>query len=141
MAATAAQFRDYLERCRSERRASHLIVTIGARELVGVVEILDIAHEPLATGRLGYYAFVPYAGRGLLREGVALAVVRAFVELGLERLTADVQKANRRSIAVLARLGFRREAGSNARKIGRRWLDHERWVLPREEWCALRQET
>lgn len=116
-------------------------MTIGARELVGVVEILDIVREPSAAGRLGYYAFVPYAGRGLLREGVALAVARAFGELALERLTADVQRANRRSIAVLARLGFRREGGSSARKIGRRWLDHERWVLLREEWRGLRQEA
>jgi ribosomal-protein-alanine N-acetyltransferase len=132
-AATLAEFRAYVGRCRRDVHA-YFIVTRGARELIGVVEILDVTAGPSFTGRLGYYAFVPYAGRGLMREGVALAVQRAFAELALDGLAAEVQKGNRRSVVLLERLGFHRDgAARSVRKVGRRWLDHERWVLSRKD--------
>jgi ribosomal-protein-alanine N-acetyltransferase len=132
--ASAAEFADYLVRCGEQRLVSRFIVTTGARALAGVVEILDREVAPASSGRLAYYAFVPHAGQGLTTEGVTLAVALAFRELELAELTADVQKNNRRSIAVVEKLGFRRDEQAPARKVGRRWVEHERWRLARAEW-------
>jgi hypothetical protein len=54
----------------------------------------------------GYYAFRPYAGRGLMAEGLAL----------------------------VRRLGFRREGYSpRYLMVDSRWRDHERWAILAEE--------
>ena len=44
-----------------------------------------------------------------MREGLELVIERAFRELGLHRLEANIQPGNRRSIALVEGLGFRRE--------------------------------
>ena len=78
---------------------------------------------------------LPHAGFGFMREGLRLVIGRAFREVGLHRLEANIQSGNRRSIALVEGLGFTREG--NARgflKIGNRWRDHERWALLKEEW-------
>jgi ribosomal-protein-alanine N-acetyltransferase len=60
---------------------------------------------------------------------------RAFRELRLHRLEANVQRSNRRSIALVRGLGFRREGVARGYlKIGGRWQDHERWALLNENW-------
>jgi ribosomal-protein-alanine N-acetyltransferase len=130
---TSAEFGDYLASCSEEGFFSRFVVTAGARELAGVVEIRDCTRGPPACGRLAYYAFVPHARQGLMTEGVELAVAHAFGGLGLEELSADIQRSNRRSVAVVEKLGFRRHAQPIVRKVGRRWLEHERWRLLRGE--------
>jgi ribosomal-protein-alanine N-acetyltransferase len=70
-----------------------------------------------------------------MREALAAVISRAFRELGLHRLEANIQPGNRRSIALVAGLGFKREGKARGfLKIGNRWRDHERWALLKEEW-------
>ena len=70
-----------------------------------------------------------------MREGLQLVIERAFRELGLHRLEANIQPGNRRSIALVEGLDFRREGTARGfLKIGNRWRDHERWALLKEEW-------
>jgi ribosomal-protein-alanine N-acetyltransferase len=74
-----------------------------------------------------------------MSEGVALVLQRAFWEQGLHRLEANIQPDNTQSIALVKRLGFRREGFSpRYLKLGGRWRDHERWALLREEWRRTR---
>jgi ribosomal-protein-alanine N-acetyltransferase len=127
--ANAADYREYLERMDGDDRASFFVVAADSAALAGVVEVNDIVREPHNVGTLAYYAFTPYAGSGLLREGVTLAIDVAFGDLALDRLDANVQPANRRSVALLERLGFEREGTQRRYKIGTRWLAHERWTL------------
>lgn len=136
---TPDAFRAWLLRAREPGRACHVLVDRRTRALVGVVNLNEIAHGALQSACLGYYAFAPFEGRGLLRAGVALAVARAFGALGLHRVEANIQPANARSIALVRALGFRCE-GLSPRylKVGGRWRDHERWALLREEWRAAR---
>ena len=132
---TPRDYRSYLRRTRRDNQESFFIVHAESGELVGVININDIVRHAELSGRLGYYAFVPHAGNGLMREGLGLVIDRAFRELGLHRLEANVQASNRRSIALVEGLGFTREG--NARgflKIGNRWRDHERWALLKEDW-------
>jgi len=134
---TPREYRSYLHRSRRDNQESFFVVDAESGALTGVVNINDIVRYSELSGRLGYYAFVPYAGLGLMREGLQLVIGRAFRELGLHRLEANIQAGNRRSITLVEGLGFTREG--NARgflKIGNRWRDHERWALLKEDWRA-----
>ena len=83
---------------------------------------------------LGYYGMVAFAGRGLMTEAVRLATRYAFDELGLHRLEANVQPANTASIALIRRVGFRKEGFSpRYLRINGVWCDHERWALLADE--------
>ena len=129
------EYRDYLRRARRKNQESFFVVTGESGELAGVVNINEIVRHSEQSGRLGYYAFAPHAGSGLMREGLALVIDRAFGELRLHRLEANVQRSNRRSIALVRGLGFRREGVARGYlKIGGRWQDHERWALLNENW-------
>jgi ribosomal-protein-alanine N-acetyltransferase len=136
-AATPSEYRRYLRAARRANQESFFVVDVQSNELAGVININEIVRHAELSGRLGYYAFVPHAGTGLMGEGLRLVVERAFGELGLHRLEANIQPRNRRSSALVAGLGFRCEG--NARgflKIGNRWRDHERWALLKEDWRA-----
>ena len=141
-AATSADYCDYLERAARPTQESFLVVTAASGQLAGVVDILDIARDAMPYGRLAYFAFVPYAGLGLMREGVQQAIDVSFRELDLARLDADIQPGNARSRALIERLGFRRSCVSPLQlKVGARWRAHERWTLLRADGCAVgRQE-
>ena len=87
------------------------------------------------SGRLGYYAFTPHAGTGLMRAGLSLVISVAFRELGLHRLEANIQRSNVRSIALVEGSASGAKAPRAAiLKIGNRWRDHERWALLKEDW-------
>jgi ribosomal-protein-alanine N-acetyltransferase len=141
-AATPREYQAYLRRSRRDNQESFFVVEAQSGELAGVVNINDIVRYAQLSGRLGYYAFVPHAGCGLMREGLQLVIDRAFRELGLHRLEANIQPRNRRSIALVEGLAFQREG--NARgflKIGNRWRDHERWALLKQDWRASSQAS
>jgi ribosomal-protein-alanine N-acetyltransferase len=134
-ASTPHEYRAYLKRSRRDNQESFFVVDAQSGELAGVININDIVRHAQLSGRLGYYAFVPHAGNGLMREALAAVISHAFRELGLHRLEANIQPDNRRSIALVERLGFKREGKARGfLKIGNRWRDHERWALLKEEW-------
>jgi [ribosomal protein S5]-alanine N-acetyltransferase len=134
-AATPREYRAYLRRARRANQESFFVIDAQSGELAGVININDIVRHAELSGRLGYYAFVPHAGQGLMRDGLRLVIERAFRELGLHRLEANIQPGNRRSIALVEGLAFRREGKARGfLKIGNRWRDHERWALLKEDW-------
>jgi ribosomal-protein-alanine N-acetyltransferase len=136
-AATPRAYRELLRGARRENQESFFVVTVESHELAGVINVNDIVREPEQSGRLGYYAFVPHAGVGLMREGLVHVINLAFLELGLHRLEASIQPGNQRSIALVAGLGFQREGRARAYlKIGGRWRDHERWSSLATDWWA-----
>lgn len=128
-------FRVWLRQLRRETHRGYLVCLPGDDALAGVVNIAEIVRGCFWSGYLGYYAFTPHAGKGLMSEGLALVVTRAFRDLDLHRLEANIQPGNRDSIALVRRLGFRKE-GLSPRylKIGGRWRDHERWTIMDDEW-------
>jgi len=138
-AANPADYRDYLRRARQESREAFFVVAAVSQQLAGVVNINDIVRERglEQSGRLGYYAFVPHAGTGLMLDGLGRVISLAFLELGLQRLEANIQPANHRSIALVAGLGFQHEGEVRGYlKIGGRWRHHERWSLLAADWRA-----
>lgn len=129
-----ASFRRFVEGSKSPSRANFLAITADDA-IAGVVNVSEIVRGNLKSAYVGYYAFEPHAGRGLLRAAVRLVVARCFGELRLHRLEANIQPANSRSIALARSLGFRYE-GLSPRylKVCGRWRDHERWALLADEW-------
>lgn len=104
-------------------------------EVIGVVNVNDIVGGFFQSAYLGYYGMVHNAGRGLMTEAVGRAVSFAFADLGLHRLEANIQPENHRSLALIQRLGFRREGYSpRYLRIGGVWRDHERWAVLADEW-------
>jgi ribosomal-protein-alanine N-acetyltransferase len=111
----------------------------ASAELVGVINLNEIVRGIFQSAYLGYYAFEPFAGMGLMSEGLALVLEQAFGPLGLHRLEANVQPGNQRSARLVANLGFRLE-GLSPRylKIGGRWRDHQRWAILVDDWRRKR---
>jgi ribosomal-protein-alanine N-acetyltransferase len=122
------------------RRASHagfLLCRADDGALAGVANLNEIVRGGLQSAYLGFYAFVPHAGAGYMAAGLQALLGRAFGEMGLHRVEANVQPRNARSLLLVERLGFRREGFSpRYLKIGGRWRDHVRLALLAEEWRA-----
>lgn len=133
--ATHEEYARYLKSLRRPNSAGFLVMPARSPGIAGVVNVSEIVRGPFQSAYLGYYAFVPYAGRGLLFRGLRLALEHCFGELKLHRLEANIQPENLRSIALVRSLGFRLEGYSpRYLKICGKWRDHERWALLREEW-------
>jgi [ribosomal protein S5]-alanine N-acetyltransferase len=131
--ATRDAFRAYLRRSRRTTQAAYLVRLRGSGELVGVVNVSEIVRGAFQSAYLGYYAFAPHHGQGLMAEGLRLVIRDAFGRLRLHRLEAGVQPSNRASLALVRALDFRREGYSpRYLKIAGRWRDHERWAITKD---------
>lgn len=128
--ATAQEFRAYRTRFDHVTAESLLICLRGTGGIAGVVNINSIIRGRFQNGSLSYAAFAPTAGRGYMAEGLGLVLRYAFERLRLHRLEAQIQPGNHASIALVRRLGFRREGYSPALLfIDGAWRDHERWAI------------
>jgi [ribosomal protein S5]-alanine N-acetyltransferase len=131
---TGRQFDAYLARSRMESERCFLVCRRDD-ELAGVFNLSQIAYGSFQSAYLGYYAFAPSAGRGLMAEGLALVLRHTFSALRLHRLEANIQPGNEASRRLVERAGFEYEGYSpRYLKIGGRWRDHERWAITREAW-------
>ncbi|MGN6872842.1 MAG: GNAT family N-acetyltransferase [Solirubrobacteraceae bacterium] len=129
---------DRLLKCvEDERYEPGLVCRIEDGAIVGFINVNEIVRGLFQSAFLGYAAMAPYAGQGYMREGLEVVMARAFTELGLHRLEANIQPANQASIALVRGAGFVREGFSERYlKIGGRWRDHERWAIRVEQWRA-----
>jgi ribosomal-protein-alanine N-acetyltransferase len=70
-----------------------------------------------------------------MATGVRAFIDTAFNDLGLNRLEANIQPNNHRSIHLVRRLGFELEGFSRRYLwVDGAWRDHERWALLAEDW-------
>jgi ribosomal-protein-alanine N-acetyltransferase len=98
--------------------------------IVGVIDQSQIFRKSFQNAYLSYYGMIAFARRGLMTEAIRLTARFAFDEIGLHRLEANIQPANVRSIALVQRVGFRKEGFSpRYLQISGVWCDHERWAL------------
>ncbi len=101
-----------------------------AAGLAGIVNLGGIIRGAYQGASIGYYGFAGRIGGGVMTRGVGLALAQAFGPLGLHRVEANIQPGNARSLALVARLGFRHEGYSpRYLRIAGAWRDHERWAL------------
>ncbi len=134
---TSHGFLTLLERQLAPSEEVHLICRNEDGSLVGLANLSQILLHDFRTASLGYSAFAPHQRRGYMTEGLRLVLRRAFGPIELHRVEANVQPDNARSIALVERLGFRREGYSpKYLKIGGRWRDHVRYALLADEFAA-----
>lgn len=148
--ATARAFAAYTARCAQPDFCSRWVRSREDDSLVGVYNISQIFYGGFQSAYLGYYAFAPGAGRGLMSAGLRLLLRQIFAPrrsphagsqgLGLHRIEANIQPDNQASIALVRACGFTQE-GLSPRylKIAGRWRDHARFALLREDYQAAQR--
>lgn len=119
---------------REEHR--YLLCLAAGGEIVGTFNISGIVRGYFHSAYLGYEAYVPHQGKGYMRRGLQLLLQKAFGELNLHRLEANIQPENKASIALVRAAGFVREGYSRQYLNigGRGWKDHERWAILNPDW-------
>jgi ribosomal-protein-alanine N-acetyltransferase len=128
--ADAASFRRLIDRNRSDDFFALLARRTEDDAIVGLFELSGVVRGSFQNAYLGYWVGQSFAGQGYMREGMQLALRFAFGDLRLHRVEANIQPANKRSLALVQQSGFRREGFSpRYLKIGGRWRDHERWAI------------
>ncbi|HSQ60042.1 MAG TPA: GNAT family N-acetyltransferase [Acidobacteriota bacterium] len=136
---TKAGYASLLRRSRRRSCEAFFVRASETGELAGAVWITEIVRGVFRSGYLSYHGFAPTAGRGLMGAGLAAVIRKAFRDLGLHRLEANIRPGNRDSIRLVRRLGFRREGFSpRYLRLGGCWRDHERWAILAEEFRAGR---
>jgi len=131
------QFEKYIGSLRKKSREGFLVLAEDSGAIIGVINVSEIVRGRFQSAYLGYYAFVPFAGKGLMRAGMQRVLRHCFTELGLHRLEANIQPGNQRSIALVESLGFRLEGYSPSYlKVCGRWRDHQRWAILANEWSG-----
>jgi [ribosomal protein S5]-alanine N-acetyltransferase len=133
-ARTRAAFAKYLKKFETGQHHGFLVIHRDTGDLVGVINLNDVIRGNFQSAFVGYYAFRPYAGRGLMREGLRLVLKHAFHKLKLHRVEANIQPNNRPSQALARSCGFVCEGLSRRlTKVCGRWKDHERWAILAED--------
>jgi ribosomal-protein-alanine N-acetyltransferase len=105
--------------------------------IVGRFHLNEIVRGAFQSAYMSYWVGAPFAGQGLMREGMELVLEHAFKTVGLHRVEANIQPANAPSLALAKGAGFRLEGRSERYlKIAGEWADHERWAMTVEDWQA-----
>ena len=149
-----ARYQDW-EGC-TEAEARNMIQALKREEPFTPGEWFQFAVELKETGELvgdlgfrigedgrqaevGYTLAKGHWGEGYASEAVSRLLDHAFKELGLHRVHATVDQENVPSVAVLERLGLRRE-GSFVENVWfkGRWSSEHLYATLREEWLARR---
>ncbi|RQR72339.1 MULTISPECIES: GNAT family N-acetyltransferase [unclassified Burkholderia] len=125
-----AGFDQWFSRCLTGPNVGLVARERASGAVVGVVNLNEIVGGIFQSAYLGYYGMADFSRKGLMTEVLRAATDIAFGELGLHRLEANIQPANHASIALVRRLGFRKEGFSpRYLRIGGEWRDHERRAL------------
>lgn len=132
-ASSAWQYNQRLKRYRDNSNISLLAIDEN-HELIACINLNEIVRGAFQSAYVGYFAFKPHAGKGLMRQAMRLVIDYAFNELNLHRLEANIQPSNTRSIKLIQSLEFRHEGFSpRYLKIQGTWKDHERFALTVED--------
>jgi ribosomal-protein-alanine N-acetyltransferase len=128
-------FEKFLSRNKSQTNESFIICRRPDDKIVGSITLSQIFHGNFCSAYLGYFVGAAFGGKGFMSEAIRLIARFAFRDLKLHRIEANVQPENFASIAVLKKNGFTKEGFSRRYlKIDKKWRDHERWALIKEDW-------
>jgi len=123
----------------TDRRRRFLVWTRDetGEHIAGQASLNEIIRGPLQQAFLGYWIAEPFSGKGIMRRGLELVLCEAFGPIAIHRVEANIQPHNAPSLALVKRLGFRREGFSpKYLQISGGWADHERWAILAEEFTV-----
>jgi RimJ/RimL family protein N-acetyltransferase len=111
------------------------------QDLIGDCALRVDEHEPYRA-EIGFTLAREYQGRGLASEAVSLLLDYAFDALGLHRVVAIADCRNAPSVALLERVGMRREGHfiDNVWFKGG-WADEYLYAVLKDEWLQKRGLT
>ncbi|HUR29625.1 MAG TPA: GNAT family protein, partial [Planctomycetota bacterium] len=93
-----------------------------------------IRGEPFRSAVIGYWIGERHARHGYMKEALPLALRRAFEQLDLRRIEADVLPENVASKRLLRSTGFVQEGlAREFVRVAGRWRDHERWAILKDD--------
>jgi [ribosomal protein S5]-alanine N-acetyltransferase len=129
------RFDAYITDSRRPDFEAMLVCRVEDFAILGFFNLSQIVRRSFHSAYLGYAVGKSYAGHGYMRDGIGLVLRRAFTDLKLHRIEANIQPGNHASIALARGAGFQREGFSpRYLKIGGRWRDHERWAILADDW-------
>lgn len=130
---TASAFSAQLKKYDNKSNLGYMVVN-DQDQLVAWISITQIARGNFQSAYIGYCVFVPFEGKGLMRKALKMLMEKAFGELRLHRLEANIQPENKKSSDLIKAIGFRLEGYSQRYlKIEGLWRDHERYAITAEE--------
>ena len=133
-------FRSFLIQGPGTGRERWLVCEKHTGRMLGSITIGSIRGEPWHSAVFGYWIGAEHARKGFMGEALPLALKRAFVQLRLHRVEADVLPENRASKRLLRKCGFVREGlAREFAHVAGRWRDHERWALLAQDFRATRR--
>jgi RimJ/RimL family protein N-acetyltransferase len=134
---SSLEFDAYLEKYQQDSYKSYLVIAAASNEIVGVFNLNDIVRGVFQNTYMGYYVVNAYAGKGYMSLGLKQVLYKAFVDLALHRVEANIQPTNERSIQLVKANHFRKEGYSpRYLKVDDEWRDHERWAITSEDYNA-----
>lgn len=134
---TPEGFKNFIVRTQQPNHQSYLLYD-ASNSIIGVYNFSEIVRGPFQNAYLGFYVVASCAGHGYMSQGLKLVLKKAFTELGLHRIEANIQPQNIASIRLIQKNGFRKEGFSPRYLfIDKKWRDHERWAITVEDWQEL----
>jgi RimJ/RimL family protein N-acetyltransferase len=97
------------------------------RENGALVGALELRHEEIGSGDLGYWIGAPHRGRGVMTEAIGMLATHCFAVMGLERLSWQAVAGNAASAIPVQRNGFVFE-GTRRRGLELRDQRVDSWV-------------
>lgn len=132
------KFAEHLSKYSADNNISYLARN-NQGQLIGCININNIVRGAFQSASLGYYAFSPHSGKGLMTQAMRLVISEAFGPHQLHRLEANIQPDNLASVALIRSLGFRLEGYSpRYLRIAGQWRGHDRYAITAEEWQGAR---
>ncbi|MEO1014821.1 MAG: GNAT family protein [Pseudomonadota bacterium] len=129
-----------------QRRAGATLAMFVFRQsdsaLVGGVSLSSIRYHASFSAQIGYWIGADFLRRGYARDAVNATLRHAFDAMGLNRVEAACQPANRASRRVLQRAGFREEGfARDYLFINGVWRDHCLYAITAADYAADVAET
>lgn len=130
-----AAFERFLVVSNTAEIQKHLICRNSDLAILGYVGLNQIQLGAFRSCYMGYWMGQPFLRHGYASEGIELCLARAFTQLGLHRVEANIIPDNTASLGTARKCGFRKEGYSpRYLEIAGRWRDHERWAITLEDW-------
>lgn len=108
---------------------------LNTEDVIGTANFTAIVRGAAHFCFLGYGIGAEYQGRGLMFEGLRSAIEYVFDEMNLHRIMANYMPSNKRSSALLARLGFKEEGyARDYLFLNGKWCDHIMTALTKANW-------
>lgn len=135
---TRAAFRLRVRRVADDMRADAAYAFLVTRTMDGAVigglTLSQVRRRVAMTATLGYWIGAPFSRQGLMTRAVRLALGFAFGPLDLRRVEAACLPHNAASVALLEKVGFRREGYAREYlQIAGRWQDHVLYAILAQE--------